>query len=366
MTRRFLGRLQAIHPEFRYWESLGKSRFQPLEHNWADLEEHLRVMARPKKNLRSQYSGLDEHFDVTAETRSDDGFMLSLFTTDAGGGPSDGQDHARPDIVHIRISGGRGATSLSMELPASRPDLMDGSVMRQVVDAVLDVFQAGTLQVLPPQLRERYSQGVESRSQVRAGWFTYVRHSLLASCLPLELPCPVDVSPDGGMLFTLTPHMPDPENDADVEKARALQQFFDQLHFDHSYVLDGWPSDEADVDYAKQVTGAPRDRKYAVAFCAFDGYDAQRKVLIYAKLFRQFVDDILQPYFIEDAQKIEGLPFLVQARHQIAAVEYAGANTPIEWHVGIEDNARDLAKLLNELGGIPTKKLSVIYTPFSP
>lgn len=364
MMRRFLDRLRTIHPEFQHWESMGATRFETIAADLSDLDLHLTSMAKPDKNSRASCSDLDAKFNVTPSTTSPAGFMFNLYTTDAGGGPANGQDHARPDIVSFQISVGGGSVSLSLAFPPARPDLIDPTVMRQVVDAVLNVWQPLKLEVISPELREQYLAGAVSRSQVEAGWFTYLRHPLLAACLPHTLPCAVEPIHDGGILFMLTPHVPDPDHSGDVKKARALQQFFDQLHFDHKFVIEGWPQDEAEDDYAHQVTGAPRNRKYVVAFCAFDGYDAQRKVLLYAKLFRGFTDEILHPYYLEDAERMEGLPFLVQARHQIAAVEYAGANTPIEWHIGIEENARDLATLFHDLAGISRERLRVVYTPF--
>ena len=255
------------------------------------------------------------------------------------------------------------AWAVSMMLPPSRPDLSDPAIVRQVVDAVIEHWQPLKLELGSPELRERYLHGALSRSQIEVGWFIYVRHRLLASCLPKNLPCPVEISPDGAMLFTLTPHAPDPHMPADVEKARALQQFFDQLHFDDYTMIEGWPHNEAADDYASQVTGAPHGRKYAVAFCAFDGYDAQRDVLLFARLFSAYVGDIAHPYALENQERRESLVFVVQARHQLAALDYAGLCAPVEWHIGIEQNARELGALLNEHAGIPIDRLRVVYTP---
>lgn len=362
-VRHFFEHLRTVHPEFRFWERMGKSRYEGLDPQWHDLEVHLRSMARPEKRDRADFSALDEAGDVTGETRSERGYTFMWFTSDAEGGPADGQNHARRDIVEMRMTVGGNTCSISMKFPPSRPDLTAPAVMRQVVDAVLAIWHPTQLDLGSPELREHYLAGAISNSQIRVGWMTYLRHPLLASCLPENLPCEVDIMPDGAMLFVLSPHEPDPASKADTAKARALQQFFDQLHFDNYYMIAGWPQDEADDDYASQVTGAPRGRKYAVAFCAFDGYDAKRSVLLFAKMFSGYVGDIYHPYALENEERRESLVFVVQARHQLAALDYVGASTPIEWHIGIEENARDLTVLFKH-AGIPVKRLRVVYTPF--
>lgn len=115
----------------------------------------------------------------------------------------------------------------------------------------------------------------------------YVNFPLLKACLPDQLTCPYEETPNGGLLFTLTPEPSDKANPEHLQKARDLQALFESLHLCESlFVLNGWPYDAQEVEYQAQITGAPKDRKYVVKMAAFDGYDAERQVLLYAMLFR--------------------------------------------------------------------------------
>jgi hypothetical protein len=125
----------------------------------------------------------------------------------------------------------------------------------------------------------------------------------------------------------------------------------------------GWPLEPIDEQYRREIIG-PTDHVYVVAFVPFDGYDSERDVLLYTKMFRNFTGRIANPYDIARPELLEALPHVVQARQHLAALDYLSASTPVEWHIGIEQNANDLRLLLNGAAKIPEQRLRVVYTRF--
>lgn len=146
-----------------------------------------------------------------------------------------------------------------------------------------------------------------------------------------------------------------------------MQAVFDGFHLNEWHVLAGLPLDADEQVYLEQVTETPADRGYAVAFTVFDGYDAERGVLLYARLFKTILKGYsfnLLPHMRDDAPLIGGLFFVGQARQQLAALDHARSAHPIEWHVADAELARTLAMLLNDWLQIPPARLTVHHTPF--
>ena len=89
----------------------------------------------------------------------------------------------------------------------------------------------------------------------------------------------------------------------------------------------------------------------------FDGYDPDRKVLLYAKLFRR-----LRRHPKEWGLRGWDGPVLNEAKRQVRAAAKAGG-VPIEWHIGLEEPAHAVRQLLADHTDITDQQLSVIYTP---
>jgi len=124
-----------------------------------------------------------------------------------------------------------------------------------------------------------------------------------------------------------------------------------------TYAIEGWPPDREEALYEQFITGVPPDRKYTVHCIDFDGYDAERKVLLYAKLFRR-----LQRHPKEWGLRGWDGPVLNEARRQVRAAAKAGG-VPIEWHIGLEEPAHQVRQLLADYTDITEQQLRVIYTP---
>lgn len=125
------------------------------------------------------------------------------------------------------------------------------------------------------------------------------------------------------------------------------------------------PSAEAAYRYQQQVTGAPRNgpsiREYRVGDVDFDGYDAERDVLIDAKHYTEFCPLAeCKPEFLKDrvAQSL-----VEQATRQLEELEGAGSYSSIEWHVASQDMAAKIENILaSQLDPNFSGRIKVIFT----
>ena len=194
---------------------------------------------------------------------------------------------------------------------------------------------------------------------LNVGWLTYIDFPPLPHLLPADID--FEVLPGGGTLIYTTRERCSAENPVHIHQAQHIHSVLKDLHLQQSqYALDGWPPDQAESDYEQQITGAPEGLKYLVKFCYFDGYDASRDVLLFAKLFRVMgVPENPMP------NNLYCKAYLAEARRQLAAVEAGKATTPIEWHIGIEKHANALNKLFSRYQDIPGDRLKVVYSPYN-
>lgn len=367
---RFLKALRLVHPQFGYWEILGKDRFEPLQHDLADLGTQLAAAAKPRKKDRGNFTVLDSKGNLLPESLARFGFRFYVYTAakDARGG----MDFSRPD--HVEVSCSLGAESapgtVTMTFPATGPSpLLDHARMQLLVETAIQVWNPNVLNVGSRAFLEAIVTDPDRPRELRAGWFNYLRHPLVAGCLPSELPGRVTRLGDEGILFNLANTLPDPENDAHVATGKKLQALFDRYHLDEWHVVAGLTLDAQELAYKRQVVGSPADRGYVVAFTVFDGYDAQRGVLLLAGLFKAIANGgsfSLNEELLSNRHVLEGLYFVVLARQQLSALEYAGASNPIEWHIGNADLAGNVRVLLNDWLHIPDSRLAVRYTPAGP
>lgn len=364
-VRRFLLELKQAHPDLAYWEMLGKTRFEPLRHDLGDLAGQLRQVARPGKKERN-VTGLDADGNLTPESTRAGGFSFELYSAsrDAKGG----MDYSRPDHVQLRFDLGAADSPalVSMTFPTGGGAFLNGAAMRAIVEAAVRAWDPDVLEVWPGAFFKAAVKDHQRPRRLRAGWFNYLRHPLVVPCLPQQLPYAATRLGDDRVLLCLGDTVPDPDNAEQVAKGAALQAVFDKYHLDEWHVFAGLPLDAEELAYVRQVTGAPADRGYVVGFTMFDGYDAARGVLLYARLFKAILRGErfdLHPASREDANLIGGLYFAVLAQQQLAALEYVKAGNPIEWHVCDGDLARALRLLLNDWLKIPEARLAIRHTP---
>jgi hypothetical protein len=116
--------------------------------------------------------------------------------------------------------------------------------------------------------------------------------------------------------------------------------------------------------YQERITGAPRGVEYNVNGVNFDGYDAQRDVLLDAKHWTQECP-LGDKCRYEPLKQALSNQLIDEAHRQIDAVRSAG--TSIEWRVVDEEMAVRISSILDE--GIDETsdraRIVVIYTPVS-
>ena len=126
------------------------------------------------------------------------------------------------------------------------------------------------------------------------------------------------------------------------------------------------PASEAAYRYQQQITGAPRTgssvREYRLGEVDFDGYDAERGVLIDAKHYTEFCPLAdCKPEFLR-GKVTEGL--VDQARRQIEASRSSGVEVPIEWHVADKAMAMKIENILRtKLRQEDIGNILVVFTP---
>lgn len=194
------------------------------------------------------------------------------------------------------------------------------------------------------------------RDSYAGQWLFYLPFPHLSKCLPPDIRHEPFAN---GILIETTPHMPDANNPADVAAGKRVRDVLDEFGLvnDATYAIEGWPPDKEEAVYEQFISGAPANRKYTVHCINFDGYDPDRKVLLYAKLFRR-----LKRHPKEWGLRGWDGPVLNEAKRQVRAAAKAGG-VPIEWHIGLEEPAHQARQLLADHTNITEQQLRVIYTP---
>ncbi|MBL8267258.1 MAG: hypothetical protein JNL55_12785 [Steroidobacter sp.] len=194
------------------------------------------------------------------------------------------------------------------------------------------------------------------RGSYAGQWLFYLPFPNLAACLPSDIRHEPFAN---GILIETTPHLPDANNPQDVAAGKRVRDVLDEFGLvnDATYAIEGWPPDEEEQKYEQYISGAPANRKYTVHCINFDGYDPDRKVLLYAKLFRR-----LKRHPKEWGHRGWDGPVLNEAKRQVKAAAKAGG-VRIEWHIGLEEPAHQVRQLLADYTNITEQQLRVIYTP---
>ncbi|HEY0942444.1 MAG TPA: Tox-REase-5 domain-containing protein [Steroidobacter sp.] len=123
----------------------------------------------------------------------------------------------------------------------------------------------------------------------------------------------------------------------------------------------GRPDNDA-YRYQERITGAPRGVEYNVNGVNFDGYDAQRDVLLDAKHWTQECP-LGDKCRSEPLKQRLAATLIAEARRQLDATRATG--TMIEWRVVDEEMALRIGAILdaNLHNGSARQRITVIYTP---
>ena len=354
-SREFLAAFQRRFEGFRNLLAVGHEQERRISPDLTGIDDDIAAAVfdegHPSDYLHLTGSG---HLGPYSQSRI--GFALTYNVLDASGRAMQPIENGG---ICLRLRGTSASiepeASAAMELPMpSVAGLATDEDCRSILSHLIANWPADVGGVSIRGFRQSV-RGTASASYA-GQWLYYLPFPHLARCLPPDIHHEPFAS---GILIQTTPHMPDANNPADVAAGKRVAEVLDEFGLinDATYAISGWPPDQQETIYEQFITGAPPNRKYSVHCINFDGYDPERKVLLYAKLFRR-----LQRHPKEWGLRGWDGPVLNEAKRQVRAAAKAGG-VPIEWHVGFEEPALQVRQLLADYTNITEQQLRVIYTP---
>lgn len=353
-SRELLLALRKTHSAFGRLATIGTKEIREIPDNLAALDEVIAWQAfdedHPEDYLNLQPTGV-----LGPNSCSEIGFSVS-YCSFADAGALLPVERGGVELTPRGLSAGPGGSS-SLTIKLS-PDVHGGfrepQRIRRILQLSLDVWEC----TFGGVSRSNYEQSVKENAPASyAGqWLFYLPFPHLAKCLPADIRHEPFAN---GILIETTPHLPDANNPADVAAGKRVRDVLDEFGLvnDATYAIEGWPPDREESLYEQFISGAPAGRKYTVHCVNFDGYDPDRKVLLYAKLFRR-----LRRHPKEWGFRGWDGPVLNEAKRQVRAAAKAGG-VPIEWHIGLEEPAHQVRQLLADYTNITEQQLRVIHTP---
>jgi hypothetical protein len=332
---RFLTKLGSLNSDLHLWMARKYDRLVGLSENLS--------------NFDTLFSLADRN------ALSEKGFTIDLYTfsSNKDGGylsRENGGSRLRLRGCGMAVSG----SEMLLELPLNA---YCGLHTTAFLEKVIEIFDESWICTRAEVRPAKFSQCIAEAGDRFAGlWLFYLPMPQLSSCIPGNIRRKEFLS---GVLLQLdSAGVPQCENPEDIDCGKRMRKALDSLGlvWHSQYAIHGWPPDEEEWRYEEFISGAPRGRKYRVHCIDFDGYDSQRNVLLYAKLFRR----------LRHQRKEWGLrgwdgPVLNEAKRQVRAAN----GTQIEWHIGLEEPAARVRTLLADYTDFTESQLNVIYTPLS-
>ncbi|WP_157994215.1 hypothetical protein [Peristeroidobacter agariperforans] len=349
-SRVVLAELENILPEFKRSWIIGQNDAQALPTNLIEMDHAIADSVFDDAHL-SDYLHLTDSGRLGPQSLSRIGFSLTYGLTDAEGQSMLSLEEGGAYLALQGTSASDEPTTSSvLELAAP----LHSRQLRQILQILVASWPASFGGASIPQFQQ--SVRGANRGSYAGQWLFYLPLPHLSKCLPPDIRHEPFAN---GILIETTPHMPDANNPADVEAGKRVRDVLDEFGLvnDATYAIEGWPPDQEETIYEQFISGAPADRKYTVHCINFDGYDPDRKVLLYAKLFRR-----LKRHPKEWGFRGWDGPVLNEAKRQVRAAAKAGG-VPIEWHIGLEEPVHQVRQLLADHTNITEKQLRVIYTP---
>lgn len=355
-SRTLLEKLQEIHPLFRRLAVLGKDDYQPISEDLEGLDALIVDGAiRSADNLKDCQNLAPDGLPGP-DTTNNIGFRVSYFSYADDAERSHRPVHEGGIKLTIRGSDSGCCSYIGLALPSDGYcDLHEPAMVRRLL-ALIAEHQRGVTYGRVGSYDFTKALEQDQFDLFAGEWLLYFKLPQLSDCLP------DDISHEpflDGVLLETTPHPPQVENPTDIAAGKRMYEVLDELGLMRHclQVLNGWPHDEEETRYQQVLTGAPEGRKYRVGCVDFDGYDAERKTLLFTRLFRG-----LKRY--PKGWGIRGLdgPVLNEANRQVNAAQ----GYPIEWHIGLEEPYEKVRELLADYTDITEEQIRVIYTPLEP
>jgi hypothetical protein len=351
-SRRLIESLRQTHSYFETWYIVDKGGELPLQSDLSDLEP--KILSALSDSKVSDLINSDSTSRLGPETMNRIGFFVTYVARPRF---IESLDNIEDREIELSLRGNSAGAEphggVILNFPASLDRTkFSAQYLRQIVGVIASICELTVVAVGSPKFEATIRQDGDLYAGV---WMNYYRLPYISDCLPRNLDW---MNLESGILLQLGTNFPDPSNPSDIAAAKRLREALDHLGlvWHSTYAIHGWPPDEEEWRYEEFITGAPRDRKYRVRCIDFDGYDSQRDVLLYAKLFRR----------LRQQRKEWGLrgwdgPVLNEARRQVRAAN----GTQIEWHIGLEEPAARVRTLLADYTDFKEEQLRVIYTPLS-
>ncbi|MET0499523.1 MAG: Tox-REase-5 domain-containing protein [Steroidobacteraceae bacterium] len=348
-SRLYLQKITEILPGLGSLKVLGDGGFVEIAENLSNLELVITSVVQ-MKGVDSDFLPPRTHCAISPYTRSRFGYEVTYYLS-----KRDSSDKEESDLK-ITIRGAstdiESGSSVTCTFQKSIGARLSPLTFRILLETSIAIWQASFGSVRSVRMEKKIS---EPGDFCAGDWLYYFSFEDLGEFLPSRVTCDSLLH---GTIIESAPHLLDPDDPADLQRARTVRKALDHLGlvWHSTYAIHGWPPDEEEWRYEEFISGAPRGRKYRLRCIDFDGYDAQRNVLLYAKLFRR----------LRQQRKEWGLrgwdgPVLNEARRQVRAAN----GTQIEWHVGLEEPAARVRTLLADYTDFKDEQLRVIYTPLS-
>ncbi|GFE89758.1 hypothetical protein [Steroidobacter agaridevorans] len=352
-TRELLIALRGVDPEaFDNLTVIGSERATVVASDLSDLDNAISEIASSTFGARNHLEmGADGQLQPGSLSRI--GFAAAFCTS---GLAADTIVPIAEGGIDLSVRGGAAGidSSAGAKLKISGKGRPSRMLAARLLEAIVRVWRCNVGGVSLKNWENAVRSG--HRDSYAGQWLFYLPFPHLSKCLPPDIRHEPFAN---GILIETTPHMPDANNPADVAAGKRVRDVLDEFGLvnDATYAIEGWPPDKEEAVYEQFISGAPANRKYTVHCINFDGYDPDRKVLLYAKLFRR-----LKRHPKEWGLRGWDGPVLNEAKRQVRAAAKAGG-VPIEWHIGLEEPAHQARQLLADHTNITEQQLRVIYTP---
>lgn len=354
-TRELLIALRGMDRAFEKLTIIGSERAVAVSEDLSNLADLIQEVVLSRASL-GDHLDTAPNGQLVASSLSRIGFAATFCTS---GEAADSTVPTEMGGLNLSIRGGaasiESSASFKLKLPSHDVSRLSS---RAVIASLLELLTRMWECDLGGVYSTRYRAAVKAGGPASyAGqWLFYLPFPHLGKCLPPDIRHEPFAN---GILIETTPHMPDANNPDDVAAGKRVRDALDEFGLvnDATYAIEGWPPDREETHYEQFITGAPANRKYTVHCINFDGYDPDRKVLLYAKLFRR-----LKRHPKEWGFRGWDGPVLNEAKRQVRAAAKAGG-VPIEWHIGLEEPAHQVRQLLADYTNITEQQLKVIYTP---
>lgn len=354
-SRDLLAALRRTHQKFTNMVCVGADGIKQVPKDLHQLDAILARQVFDREHLQDYVDLLPDN-TLAPHSLSRIGFSTT-YCTSAG----ELNSILRPEDGGIEITvrgvaaGEDNVASTVLRLPTnSRSDIHDTTVVRTLLKTLSEhwdcTFGGVSLQAYQRKIK------ANAQDSYAGQWLFYLPLPELARCLPPWISTEPFAS---GTIIATTPHLPDANKTTDLVSGSKVKEVLEELGLiSHATMaIAGWPPDPEESLYEQFISGAPAGRKYTVHCINFDGYDPDRKVLLYAKLFRR-----LRRHPKEWGLRGWDGPVLNEAKRQVRAAGKAGG-VPIEWHIGLEEPAHAVRQLLADHTNITERQLNVIYTP---